>query len=77
MSKLLLPNECEPRGIGRYVFWAFIVGLVLAWLTMSVEVHFRTTEAEASTYWDRMQDRQARALESIADTLKKIERKER
>ncbi len=77
MARLLLPGEKPPGNAGRIVFWSLVAVAVIVWLTMSVDIHFRTTEAEASypRISQNLSERKARALESLADSMKKIERK--
>lgn len=74
-GRLILPWEEErermPKVV-KFVLFVFVVGAVLAMMMNQCSV----PEAGAETYWESdARRREVTALESIADSLKKIERK--
>lgn len=75
-GRLILPWEEEqakmPRAV-KVILFVVIVGAVLAALMNQCSVpEAGAADRGSATYWP---ERQTKALESIADSLKKIERK--
>jgi len=74
---LKLPHEwkCERKANIRSISWSFIIGFICCWVLVCIfsvkDTHASITPSEN----DMILRRGVSAMESIADSLKKIERK--
>ena len=78
-NRLLLPGERDAIPVrGRVILWIFLIAFLFGFVILGVRVEVQDVHAQASTMRDgearSLRQREVKAFESMASSLKRIAR---